>query len=111
MKMDYPEELATQDTQQTRQINVRAYRRGNEKGQSRKNGNIGYTREKTNKDNPEKLATQVHQTQEKINVREYGRVNEKIKFRETGNIGYTTNKTNKCQRIPKGKYKRTIQIN
>ena len=63
------------------------------------------------KDNPDKLATQVHKTQEKINVREYGRVNEKIKSKETGNIGYTTNKTNKCQRIPKGKYKRTIQIN
>ena len=33
---DNPEELATQDTQKTRQINVREYGRGNEKGQSRK---------------------------------------------------------------------------
>ena len=42
-----------------------------------KTGNIGYTREKTNKDNQEKLATYVHRTQEKINVREYRRGSEK----------------------------------
>ena len=62
------------------------------------------------KDNPDKLATQVHKTQDKINVREYGRVNDKRKSKETGNIGYTRNKTHKCQRIPKGKCKRTIQL-
>ena len=84
MKKDNPEKLATLETQDTGQINVREYRRV------------------MKKDNPEKLATQVHKTQEKINVREYGRVNEKRKYRETGNIGYTRNKTNKCQRIPKG---------
>ena len=67
-----------------------------------KTGNIGYTREKTNKDNPKKLATQVHKTQDKINVREYRRVNDKRKARETGNIGNTRNTTHKCQRIPKG---------
>ena len=32
---DNPEKLATQETQDTGQINVREYRRGNEKGQSR----------------------------------------------------------------------------
>ena len=102
MKKDNPEKLAIQETKDTGQIHVREYRRGKEKGQSRKTDNIGYTRDKTNRDNPEKLETQVHQTQEQINVREYGRVNEKRKSRETGNIGYTRNKTNKCQRIPKG---------
>jgi hypothetical protein len=30
-------------------INVREYRRGNAKGQSREIGNIGYTRHRTNK--------------------------------------------------------------
>jgi hypothetical protein len=35
MKKDNPEKLATLDTQDTGQINVREYRRGNEKGQSR----------------------------------------------------------------------------
>ena len=43
MKKDNPEKLATQDTQDTGQINFREYRRGNEKGQSRETGNIGYT--------------------------------------------------------------------
>ena len=49
IKKDNPEKLATQDTQDTRQINVREYRRGNKKGQSRETGNIGYTRNRTNK--------------------------------------------------------------
>ena len=35
MKKDNPEKLATQDIQDTGEINVREYRRGNEKGQSR----------------------------------------------------------------------------
>ena len=30
---------------------------------------------------------------------------------KTGNIGNTRDKTNKCQRLPKWKCKRTIQIN
>ena len=41
IKMNNPEKLATQDTQDTGQINVREYRRGNKKGQSRETGNIG----------------------------------------------------------------------
>jgi hypothetical protein len=49
MKKDNPEKLATQSTQDTGQINVREYRRGNEKGQSRETGNIEYTRHRTNK--------------------------------------------------------------
>ena len=49
MKKENPEKLATQVIQETRQINVREHRRGNEKGQSRKSGNIGYTRDNTNK--------------------------------------------------------------
>jgi hypothetical protein len=57
MKKDNPEKLATLGTQDTGQKNVREYRRGNEKEQSRETGNIGYTRQ--------------------INVREYGRGNEK----------------------------------
>jgi len=43
MKRDNPEKLATLGTQDTGQINVREYRRGNTKGQSRETGNIGYT--------------------------------------------------------------------
>ena len=43
------EKLATQGTQDTGQINVRKYRMGNKKVQSRKTGNIGYTRHRTNK--------------------------------------------------------------
>jgi hypothetical protein len=35
--------------QDTGQIHVREYRRGNNKGQSRETGNIGYTRHRTNK--------------------------------------------------------------
>jgi hypothetical protein len=48
MKKDNPEKLATLGTQDTGQINVREYRRGNTKGQSRETGNIGYTRHMTN---------------------------------------------------------------
>jgi hypothetical protein len=40
--------LATLGTQDTGQINVREYRRDNEKGQSRETGNIGYTRHRAN---------------------------------------------------------------
>ena len=67
------------------------------KNSPEKTGNIGYTRDKTNKENLEKLATQVHKTEEKINVREYGRINENRKSIETGNIGYTRDKINTCQ--------------
>ena len=49
MKKDNSEKLATLGTQDTGQINVREYRRGNEKGQFRETGNIGYTRQRTNK--------------------------------------------------------------
>jgi hypothetical protein len=54
------------------QINVREYRRGNEK-----------------KDNPEKLATLGTQDTGEINAREYRRGNRKGQSRETGNIRYT----------------------
>ena len=84
IRKDNPEKLATQDTQDTGQINVREYRRGNTKG------------------NPEKLATQGKQYTGQINVREYRRGNKKGQSRETGNIGYTRHKTNTFQRIPKG---------
>jgi hypothetical protein len=49
MKKNNPKKLATLGTQDTGQINVREYRRGNEKGQSRQTGSIGYTRHRTNK--------------------------------------------------------------
>ena len=49
IKKANPGKLETQDTQDTGQINVREYRRGNKKGQSRETGNIGYTRHRTNK--------------------------------------------------------------
>ena len=48
MKKDNPEKLATLGTQDTGQINVREYRMGNKKGQSRETGKIGYTRHMTN---------------------------------------------------------------
>ena len=48
MKKDNPEKLSKLGTQDTGQINDRKYRRGNEKGQSRETGNIGYTRHRTN---------------------------------------------------------------
>jgi hypothetical protein len=41
MKRDSSEKLATKGRQDTGQINVRQYRRGNEKGQSRETGKIG----------------------------------------------------------------------
>jgi hypothetical protein len=47
IKKDNPE--STLGAQDTRQIYVGEYRRGNEKGQSRETGNIGYTRHRTNK--------------------------------------------------------------
>ena len=49
MKKDNPEKLATLGTQDTGKINVREYRRGNKKEQSRETGSIGYTRHRTNK--------------------------------------------------------------
>jgi hypothetical protein len=49
MKKDNPDKLAALGTQDTGQINVREYRRGSEKGQSRETGNIGYKRHMTNK--------------------------------------------------------------
>jgi hypothetical protein len=48
MKKDNPDKLATLGTQDKGQINVREYRRDNEKGQSRETGKIGYTRHRTN---------------------------------------------------------------
>ena len=47
MKKDNPEKLATQGTQDTRQINVREYRWGYVKEQSRETGHIVYTRHRT----------------------------------------------------------------
>jgi hypothetical protein len=55
MKKDNPEKMVNKGTQDTGQINVIEYRRGNEKGQSREIGNIGYKGHRT------------------INVREYRR--------------------------------------
>ena len=49
MKKDIPDKLATQDTQDTGQINVREYRRGNKNEQTRETGSIGYTKHRTNK--------------------------------------------------------------
>jgi hypothetical protein len=49
MTKDNPDILATSGTQDRGQINVREYRRGNKKEQSRGTGNIGYTRHRTNK--------------------------------------------------------------
>ena len=48
MKKDNSEKLATLGTQDTGQMNVREYQRGNTKGQSRETGNIGYTKHMTN---------------------------------------------------------------
>ena len=47
IKKDNPE--STLGAQDTGQINVREYRRGNKKVQPRETGNIGYTRHRTNK--------------------------------------------------------------
>jgi hypothetical protein len=49
MQKGNPEKLATKGTQDTGQINVREYRRGNQKRKSRETGNIGYRRHRTNK--------------------------------------------------------------
>jgi hypothetical protein len=49
IKKDNPEKQAAYGTHDTGHINVREYRRGNKKGQSRETGNIGYTRHRTNK--------------------------------------------------------------
>jgi len=49
IQKDNPEKLATMGTQDTGQIHVTEYRRGNKKGQSRETGNIGNTRHWTNK--------------------------------------------------------------
>ena len=49
IKNDNPEKLATQCTQDTGQINVSEYRRGNTKWQSRETGNIVYTRRRKTK--------------------------------------------------------------
>jgi hypothetical protein len=49
MKKDNLEKQATYGTHETGQINVREYRRGSKKGQSRETGNIGYTRHRKNK--------------------------------------------------------------
>ena len=49
IKKDNPEKLATLGTKDTGQINVREYRTGNKKGQSRETGIIVYTRHRTNK--------------------------------------------------------------
>ena len=49
MKKDNLDKLATLGRQDIGQINVREYRRGSEKGQSRETGNLGYTRHRTNK--------------------------------------------------------------
>jgi hypothetical protein len=61
-----------------KKINIREYRRCNEKLQSRETGNIGYT------------------DTGQINVREYQRGNDKGQSRETGNIGYTRHRTKTC---------------
>jgi hypothetical protein len=79
IKKDNPEKLATLGTQDTGQINIREYRRGNKK-----------------KDNPEKLATLGTQDTGQINAREYRRGNKKGQSRETGNIRYTRHRTNTC---------------
>ena len=63
MKKDNPEKLATQDTQETGQINVREYGMG------------------IQNENQEKLATQGTQDTGQINVREYRRGNTKGKSR------------------------------
>jgi hypothetical protein len=44
IKKDNPEKLETLGTQDTGQIHVREYRRGNEKRQSRETGKIGFLR-------------------------------------------------------------------
>jgi hypothetical protein len=49
MKKDNPEKLETLDTQDTGQLIVREYRRGNEQGQSRETVSIWFIRHMINK--------------------------------------------------------------
>ena len=49
IQKDNPEKQATYGTQDTEQINVGEYRRGNKKGKSRETGNIGCTRSRQTK--------------------------------------------------------------
>ena len=70
MKKENPKKLAKQGTQDTGEINVREYRRGNKKGQTRETGNIEYTKHKINK------------------CQRTPKEQPKGQSRETGNIGY-----------------------
>jgi hypothetical protein len=70
MKKDNPEKMVNKGTQDTGQINVIEYRKGNEKEQSREISIIGYKGHRT------------------INVREYPRGNKIGQFRETGTLFY-----------------------
>ena len=86
IKKDNPE--TTLGTQDTGQIYVREYRRGNKKEQSRNwQHRVHKTQDKymfentegaIKKDNPEKLATLGIQDTGQINVREYRRGNKKV---------------------------------
>ena len=86
IKMNKPEKLATQDTQETGQINVREYRSGNKKRAIQRNWQyrvhktqnkqmLENTEGAIHKGNREKFATQGTQNTEQINVREYQRGN------------------------------------
>ena len=92
-KIDNPEKLATQDTQDTGQINVREYQRGDQKWTIQRNWQ--HRVHKTNKrqripkrqskmDNPEKLATQG--TQDEYMLENTEGVFKNGQSRETGNI-------------------------
>ena len=107
MKKDNPEKLATLGTQDTGQIHVREYRKGNEKKTIQRNWQhwVHKTQDKymlentqgvMKKDNPEKLATYGTQDTGQIHIREYPRGNKKRQSRETGKIWYTRHRTNKC---------------
>ena len=83
--MDNPENMTTQGTQDTRQINVREYQRGNQKWTIQRNWqhwihNIQDIQQVVNK----------HQRKPKAEIT-------KVQSRKTGNIGYI-----RRQRIPKG---------
>ena len=88
IKKDNPEKLATQCTQDTEQINVREYPRGNKKKTIQRNWQhrIHKTQDKymlentegvIEKDSPEKLATQDAKDTGQIHVREYLKGNKK----------------------------------
>ena len=79
MKKDNPEKLATLGTQDTGQIHVREYRKGNEKKTIRRNWQHW-----------------VHKTQDKYMLENTEGVIKKRQSRETGNIGYTRHRTNTC---------------